>query len=136
MLQKGSFHGTHEGLCYHSKKDYSREFKKGDITSPKSTIPGNSRWDLFPYHTGLFQRIQEAIWSPSNRIILGNSRRDLFVLQKDYFWEKRREVLHLQKGLFPCSPRPRCKHVMRVKKSYLAGPRPLFQLIPVSWEPA
>ncbi len=157
-LHKGLFREFQEGICSPSKRIILKGYvpspkrtisvnsrrdvlhlRKGlfrrDIlyTSPKKIIPGNLRRYMFPLHNGLFQWIQEGTSSPSKRIFLkgyvpspkrtisGNSRRD---------------VLHLQKG-YSLAPRdPGCKHVMRVKKSYLAGPRPLFQLIPVSWEPA
>jgi len=127
-----SIHGIQEGICSLSKRIIPRNSRRDILTIQKKINPGNSKWDTLPLHKGLFREFQEGICSPSKRII----PKGYASSPKRTISGEKRDVLHLQKGLFPCSPRPRCKHVMRVKKSYLAGPRPLFQLIPVSWEPA
>ncbi len=126
--------GIQEGICAPFKRAIPGNSRRDILyTSPKKIIPGNLRRYMFPLHKGLFQGIQEGICFPSKRII---PKGYVPSPKRTISGKKGRDVVHLQKGLFPCSPRPRCKHVIRVKKSYLAGPRPLFQLIPVSWEPA
>jgi hypothetical protein len=95
---KRTIPGTQEGICFLSKNDYFREFRKGYrpyqiglfkgiqegiCYLSKKIIPGI--WDAFPILKGLCRGIQEGICSSSI---------------KDYFGKFKKEYAPHQKGLF------------------------------------